>query len=90
MMSHEILSSTRSDPFGSSQITFPVDMGKNVYIVSENGSYGFLLRHFSIRESHEVNNKLSFPWDHVDRMSLSILIITSCPDYQGVLIIKLS
>jgi len=74
MMSHEMLSSTRSDPFGSSQITFPVDMGKNVYIVSENGSHGFLLRHFSIRESHEVNNKLSFPYDHVD-MSSSVLII---------------
>jgi len=54
MMSHEVLSSTRSDPFGGSQIKFPVDMGKNVYIVSENESYGFLLRHFSIKESHEV------------------------------------
>ena len=53
-MSHEVLSSTRSDPFTSSQIMFPVDMGKNVFISSDNGSYGFLLRHFSIRESHEV------------------------------------
>ena len=63
MMSHEILSSTRSDPFGGNQMTFPVDMGKNVYIISENGSYGFLLRHFSIRESHEViHNYGEYPY----------------------------